>query len=357
MKKNENPFILAFGEVPEIMLDEEARSKIILNDIKASRPNIRNFMISGLRGSGKTVLLRSIQEALSKEKEYIFVNLDMGDGKTKDLLSQFAAIIANIPEMKSLYLKADIRIGLGSAEIIMEKDNPFIDIRTEIAKMLGVLKKLNKKIVIMIDEIIDNDAVASFASAYKELTNAYPVYLIMAGLKENTDNIVNNPVNTFLRRAYPIRLEGLNITLIREKYEKIFRISHEEAETLASLTHRYSFAFQALGYAYYEYGKEKFLDEYDNLLGLFVYNPLWDKLSVKDKKILIGINKAIKEGNGRAITADVLNKCNLKKNEYSPYRKRLISSSIISNTEMGVVTYNYPRFDVFIDNMERKYEE
>lgn len=353
MKSKENPFILAFGEVPEIMLDVESRSKMILNDIRASRPNFRNFMISGLRGSGKTVLLRSIQEILEKEKDYIFVNLDMGDGKTKNLLSQFAAILVTLPGMKNLYTKAEVRIAIGNAEISIDNNNPFMDTRTEIAKMLAVLKKLNKKIVITIDEVIDNDGFTTFASAYKELTNDYPIYLIMAGLKENTDIIINNPVNTFLRRAYPVELEGLNITLICKKYEEILGLTHNEAEELAVLTHRYSFAFQALGYSYFEYGAKRYIDEYDKLLELFVYRPLWNKLSSKDKEVLIGINKTIKSGNGRAQTNDILDSCNLKKNEFSPYRRRLNNSSIINTSEFGIVTYNYPRFDIFVDNMSR----
>lgn len=352
MERKENPFILAFGEVPEIMLDEEARSRLIVNDIKASRPNFRNFMISGLRGSGKTVLLRSIQETLSKEKDYIFVNLDMGDGKTKNLLNQLAAILVSLPGMKALYTKAEVKVHLGNAEMLLENDNPFMDTRTEIAKMLGVLKKLNKKVVIMIDEVVDNDGFTTFASAYKELTNDYPVYLVMAGLKENTDNVINNPVNTFLRRAYPIELDGLNITLIRNEYEKILGVSRTEAEELANLTHRYSFAFQALGYAYYEYGSEKYLDEYDNFLALFVYRPLWDKLSDKDRKVLLGINKAIVSGLGKAKTSDVLESCGIQKNEFSPYRKRLSDSSIINTSEQGIISYNYPRFEVFAEKME-----
>lgn len=352
MKKGENPFILAFGEVPEIMLDSKSRSELILNDIQASRPNFRNFLITGLRGSGKTVLLRSVQKTLEKEKDYIFVNLDMGDGKTQNLLNQFAAILATLPGMKALYMKAEVKIIIGGAEVSFESNNPFVDTRTEIAKMLGVIKKLNKKVVIMIDEVIDNDGFTSFASAYKELTDEYPVYLIMAGLKENTENIINNPVNTFLRRAYPVELEGLNITRIREKYEKVLGVSKEEADRLSVLTNRYSFAFQALGYAYYEFGPDRFIEEYDKLLALFVYRPLTSNLSNKDKQILIGINKVIKEGNGTATTSDILSKCNLKKNEFCPYRQRLKNTSIINTNEFGIIKYNYPRFDVYVDTMK-----
>lgn len=349
MRNRENPFVLAFGEVPEIMLDDESRSELILSDIRASRPNFRNFMISGLRGSGKTVLLRSVQKTLEQEKEYIFVNLDMGDGKTQNLLNQFAAILATLPGMNARYVKAEVKIAIGNTGVSLENNNPFLDTRTEIAKMLGVLKTLNKKVVITIDEVLDNDSFTSFASAYKELTDSYPVYLIMAGLKENTENIVNNPVNTFLRRAYPVELEGLNITKIREKYEKVLKVSRKEAEELAALTNRYSFAFQALGYSYFEFGRDGFLSEYDKLLELFVYKPLTGRLSNKDREILIGINEAIKEGNGTAATADILLKCRLKKNEFSPYRRRLMDSSIIDASDFGIIRYNYPRFDVYVD--------
>lgn len=351
----DNPFVLAFGEVPPVMLDITSKTTVITSDLLAERPNLRNFMISGVRGSGKTVLLRAVEKELSDKEDFIFVNLDMGEGDGRTLLNQFAARLANIPGMKMLYTKAEVALSVLGGEIVLSNENAYFDIRLEIEKMLKVLSKKNKKIVITLDEVANTSGVRSFASAYKEISGQeYPVYLIMAGLKENTDSLKNEKTLTFLRRTFPIELDGLNYTSIIEEYMKRLKISREKAQQLANMTKRYSFAFQALGFSYIAYG-EDWLKHYDYLLASYVYRPLWDSLSEKDKTILMGINKAKPKDNGQREMKDILNSCNLKNNAVTPYIKRLKNATILTSKEYGSIEYNYPRFEEFLAFIEAEY--
>lgn len=354
----ENPFVLGFGEIPTLMLDTGSRTSIILNDLNASRPNLRNFMISGIRGSGKTCLLRTIEEELLQDKKWIVVNLDMGDGISKNLLNQMAAILYSLPGMKMKYLSAKVNIDvLDKVNVSFNESNIFTDIRTEIEKMLETLKKLNKKILITLDEISDTKGVREFASAYNILVGkGYPIYFIAAGLKENIETLKDLPNFSFLRRSYPLKLEGLNITSIRSEYAKIFNLPIEQAQELAELTGRYSFAFQALGYVYFEFGKEKnWINRYDELLAAYVYDSLWNQLSAKDKETLMFIHNTPSDSNGIRKTCDILNVSGLNKNTFNIYRRRLIFSSIISSSDYGEVKYNYPRFDIFLQNKSEIY--
>ena len=346
-----NPFILAFGEVPELMIDAEQRMAVIVSDLISDRPNLRNFMIYGVRGSGKTCLLRAIEQKLSVRDEFIFINLDMGDGEGKNLLNQLAAVLADISDMKKLYLKADVKLNIWGNELTLENKNPYIDTRIEIEKMLRVLSNKNKKVVITLDEVANTSGVREFASAYKELSGqGLPVYLLMAGLKENIEGIKQEPRLTFLRRTFPIELGGLNHTAIREEYKKILHVDSEKAEELAYMTKRYSFAFQALGFTYLEYGDD-WLKYYDSLLASYVYKPLWDSLSDKDRFITVIINNTPADSKGKREIGKILEIGNLKKNELTPYIKRLKNATVITSNERGTIDYTYPRFDVFVRNM------
>ena len=64
------------------------------------------------------------------------------------------------------------------------------------------LKNKGKKVLFIIDEIINNSYVKVFASNFQiYITQNYPVYLVMAGLFDNISNLQNEKSLTFLYRA------------------------------------------------------------------------------------------------------------------------------------------------------------
>lgn len=111
----------------------------------------------------------------------------------------------------------------------------------------------------------------------------------MTGLYENIYNLQNDKVLTFLYRAPKLILEPLNYTAIRKQYMDIFSLDIDAAGELASLTKGYPFAFQVLGYLYWENRDKKTLEqilpEYDQYLDEYVYSkygrnyPIWIKKS------------------------------------------------------------------------------
>ncbi len=65
----------------------------------------------------------------------------------------------------------------------------------------------------------------------------------------------------------------------------------EAAGEMTGLTKGYPFAFQVLGYLYWENREiktiEEILAEYDQYLEEYVYDKIWSELSEQDKQILI----------------------------------------------------------------------
>lgn len=169
----------------------------------------------------------------------------------------------------------------------------------------------------------------------------------MTGLYENLYELQNDKSLTFLYRAPKVILEPLNYTAVRKHYQDIFHIDSETAGVMTSLTKGYPFAFQVLGYLYWEHRNHKSLEEilpeYDQYLEEYVYSKIWSGLSSLDKKVLeeLSINtsnsvKAIRES------------LNMKSGQFSVYRDRLKRKGVIDTREYGKITIALPRFDEFV---------
>ena len=118
-----------------------------------------------------------------------------------------------------------------------------------------------------------------FASSFQIfLREEYPIYLLMTGLYENIYDLQNEKSLTFLYRAPKIILEPLNYTAIKSHYMRIFDINDEMADKMTLLTRGYPFAFQVLGYLYWDNRKDHTLEdimpEYDQYLDEYVYSNI-----------------------------------------------------------------------------------
>ena len=63
MKKN-NPFTLSFGELPKEYISRYDLQDEVVSTFAADHPVSRTYLIEGVRGSGKTVLMTKISEEI-----------------------------------------------------------------------------------------------------------------------------------------------------------------------------------------------------------------------------------------------------------------------------------------------------
>ena len=172
-------------------------------------------MITGIRGSGKTVLMTSISKELSKSKDWFVLELN----PNRDILHSLVANLYDLPGMQKYFIEARIDLSLFGIGISIDKAIPVSDIEVAIQRMLGIIKSKNKRILVNIDEVSSTEYIKQFASAFQILLRKdLPVFLIMTGLYENIYNLQNDKSLTFLYRAPKILLEPLNCTAIAESY-------------------------------------------------------------------------------------------------------------------------------------------
>lgn len=339
---SQNPYTISFGKEPRQLIPRLVQKNEVLQNFGAEYPSQQVYMITGVRGVGKTVFLTDVATALSEHEEWLIVELN----PERDLLKSLAAKLSSENTLAQLFQRASINLSFFGMGLEVNGQAPITDIETALTKMLETLKKKNKRVLIEIDEVTNTKTMREFAGAFQIFMRAeLPVFLLMTGLYENIYELQNEKSLTFLYRAPKIELGPLNIGAIASNYEKIFQISNKQALQMASLTNGYSFAFQTLGYLTWNNNGnfEGIKDQYKQYLEEYVYEKIWRELSALDQRVAWGIANV---PSGKI--QDIRKVLNMTTNQFNPYRRRLIRKGIIDGTQHGIVKFTLPLFREFV---------
>jgi hypothetical protein len=336
-----NPFSLTFGKSPLEMIPRVVQQQEITDMFSSELINQQVYIITGLRGTGKTVLLNDIAKYYRNEKGWEVIELN----SERDLLQSLASKLYGIKGVKDTFVKAKVDISALGIGVSAENTFQYGDIESAIAQMLDVIKSKKKRLLITIDEVVNSKNMRIFASAFQILVRQdYPVFLLMTGLLQNITNLQDEKSLTFLYRAPKIQLGPLNISAIKEKYKQVFDLEDEEALNLARYTKGYPFAFQVLGYMYWNNPSiDDIVMDYKLYLYDMVYDKIWSELSKKDKKVCVAI--AASE-TGRI--KEVRDKLNMTSNEFNPYNDRLKKKEILLKSERGYCEFVLPFFKEYV---------
>ena len=340
-----NPFTLNFGIEPTSYISRNTLKDEIIHSFNANPSTSNLYMITGLRGSGKTVFLTDIEDYF-RDQGWIVFDLSI----ETNLLQSFAAKLYNHQKLRSFFNLAKLNFSHLGIGIEINGEPPITDLSTAIERMLDVVKKKNKKILIAVDEAVNSETMRTFASTFQILLREhYPVYLLMTGLYENIYDLQNVKTLTFLYRAPKITLSPLNTTAMVVEYQRIFKNTLEEAREMANLTKGYPYAYQVTGYLCFKNGTkhitEEVLNSFDVYMDEYVYSKIWQEQSPVKRKILMAIGSS-KTGRVK----DIRDSLSMSSNAFSVYRQRLIRQGLIQSDGYGKVKLTLPRFEVFMDN-------
>ena len=341
--KSDNPFTLTFGRQPLTSIARLEDINQIAGSFSSNNPMCQTYLISGLRGSGKTVLMTSVVKELQKSGNWISVDLN----SSVDLLEDFAMRLTDACKKSTSLTEGGIDISLAGFGIGLSGAKTERDSVSKIESLLEYAKKKNKRVIITIDEVIPNESMKIFASQFQIFVRKdYPVFLIMTGLYENIFAIQNDSQLTFLLRSPKIMLEPLSIQQIVNHYKKIFNIDEQTAVKFAAITKGYALAFQAFGSLYWDYKDElpleEILEKFDEILDDFAYRKIWESLSTTDKKILGYFSEKEK-----AKVNEIRDALSMTSAVFSKYREKLLNRGLLASKEYGTLELTLPRFGRF----------
>ncbi|MBQ9872495.1 MAG: ATP-binding protein [Eubacterium sp.] len=338
---SKNPYNMIFGKEPPQVISRIAQSSEIIMSFQEEPPAQQLYMITGVRGCGKTVFMTEIAKELAKE-DWIIVELNSAE----DLMQSLAASLGSENKLAKIFQKASINLSLFGIGLEVKESVPISNIQVALIKMLESLKKHGKRVLICIDEVTVTESMKIFAGAFQIfLRKDLPVFLLMTGLYENINNLQNEKNLTFLYRAPKTELKPLNLRIVADNYQQNFNLDLDTADQMAKLTKGYSFAFQVLGYFTWKNGGDyrKAMPDFQLYLEDYVYEKVWAEMSPGDRRLAGGV--ALAE-DGKAKT--IKQAAGMTDGEYSVYRDRLIKRGILAANGHGYVEFTLPLFEEYV---------
>lgn len=337
-----NPFSLTFGKEPVNAISRDKQIDEIVEGVTAANPEFQVCMITGVRGSGKTVLMTEIAAEIGARKDWITIELS----PERDMLHALAAELSNRKELLEIFRDARINLSFLGFGLEIDSEPPITDVVVALDRMLENLTKKGKKVLIALDEAVSNQHVREFASQFQIfMRKKYNIFLVMTGLYDKIYELQNEDTLTFLYRAPKFEMQPLNSRLVTKEYKKVFDISEEEAMKMAELVKGYPYAYQVLGYLCYKKQEpySEVIDEFDAYLSEYVYDKVWSELSGKDRKAIAAIAEA---ENGKV--EEVRDILNWSSGQFSVYRDRLMKKGLITSPKYGSVELTLPRLGEYV---------
>lgn len=338
----ENPFTLTFGREPVSLISRGQETAEIIESFQQEHPDNQVLMLTGVRGSGKTVTLTTISNELRKMKNWIVVDLN----PERDMLQTLAAELSNRPTLGQMFKDASINLSFLGFGLNIDGEPPITDIPVALDRMLSVLTRRSQKVLVTVDEATSTPRMREFAAQFQiYLRKNYNVFLLMTGLYENVNELQNDKALTFLYRAPKVEMTPLSTTMIAKKYASIFHLEEKEALAMAKVTKGYAYAFQLLGHLCFKKNLpyKEVMTEYDGILEQYVYEKIWSELSGKDQEVLRAM----------ASTSDtkveqIRGILQIDSGNFSVYRKRLMKRGLIQQTKYAHIDFSLPRFREFV---------
>lgn len=337
-----NPYSLMFGKTPNEMITRIVPEDEILQNFLDENPQQQIYMITGVRGVGKTVFMTNISNRLKQDKSWICVELN----QERNMLQSLIVKLSSYDTLARIFKNSKINLSFWGVGLEVTNAVQIADEEEAVIRILRSLKKHEKKLLITIDEASNTKSMIEFARSFQIFVREnLPIYLLMTGLYENIYELQNEKNLTFLYRAPKIELASLNIGAITNNYRHNFQCTENAALEMAMYTSGYSFAFQVLGYLTWKnHGNyREIIPQYRQYLEEYVYEKIWTELSDMDKKLCHAIASSV---DGRIIS--IRESAGITSNQFNPYRKRLLKKGLAVSNTYGYLHFALPMFKEFV---------
>jgi chromosomal replication initiation ATPase DnaA len=354
-----NPFTPVFGSEPLMLAGRERLIDDVLKGLGNAPGDPNRIMIfTGMRGSGKTVLLAKIASE-AESRGWLSIHAAALPGMLDEFLDQIKERAKEfLPKKAAMKLTGIQAGGFGFTRDVQQEDS--VGWRTQMERYLDLLAEYNVGLLFTIDEVNANTPemiqfVSTFQIFIREKRN---VAVLMAGLPNKVLQMFQNDSISFLRRAFRRKLEPISISEVRVVIKKTIALSGRsiEPEALkeaADNTQGFPFLIQLIGYhAFNQSDQEKITmddvaagieDAQIDMESMIIDATIYD-LSDMDMKFLI----AMSGDDGDSRISDIADRLGVSAVYASVYRKRLIEQDIVSQAGRGKLAFNIPLLKTWI---------
>lgn len=326
----------------------------------------RLMYVTGARGVGKTVMLNALGD-LARQRKWQVID-ETAESKFMQRLIEtlrqsprrgIGSVTLPSASMSVAGTPVDAQVNLGSVEF--EAAEHALNFRMAMTERLDKLEKKNRGILITLDEVQASSLpeMRSLATAVQHLIRERRnVAFVFAGLPSMVEDVINDDVLTFLRRAERRHLGDLPLAEVRKAFQETITQNGKHADadtlnTLAQATNGYPFMIQLVGYWAWRDSQANTRDSQDELtienaregikqakikLGDMVHGPALDGLSAMGRDYLL----AMAQDDGPSATSDIAKRLERDLGYANVYRTQLIKEDIIYQSSYGYVDFKLP---------------
>lgn len=373
-----NPFKPTAGKMPPILIGRQPVVDDFTDGLRngAGAPG-RLMLITGQRGFGKTVMLTELGR-VAREAGWVEVAETASPGFVGRLVERL-----NASGRKGAHLTATPQVSvpmvgsvsLGSVELgtpaspstLRDAINRRL---AHMAKGAGVLITLDEAQGADMDELVALGTAVQHVIRDQDATNLPDtekrgVALAISALPSMVDDLLDQKVLTFLRRAMREDLAEIPLPDVRNAYLKTVResgadLSLEDAQRAAEASEGYPYMVQLVGYYMWQSAERRgssAISTEDVLQGIedagtafedAVCAPAFDRLTEPQRRFVIAMAQ---DQPGPSSVADIADRAGRSRGWAGKYRLSLIQEHVTEARGRGQVGYAIPHFGPYLQRL------
>lgn len=354
-----NPFTPTFGVTPPLLV---GRGQLLADFAEALEDGIgspaRALLITGTRGSGKTVLLNAYED-LALERGWVVISLTARPGLLTELKEErLPQVLHELGKNNSSKLnQIEVNLfGVGGALGWSEKNKPIGGLRSLLFEVADFSTEQGGGLLLTVDEA-HRHALDDLRVLTQEIQHAFRqgknVAFVAAGLPQAVHDLTHDEVLTFLRRAERITLGPVSAVEIEEALQEPAErmgkpFSSEALAHAVEGTGGYPFLIQSVGYESWRAARsfasidrnsaEAGVVAARRRVGSLVHEPALAGISDVDKSFLVAMSR----DDGPSRMSDIAERLGSTPQYANTYRSRLMSYELISSPRHGYVDFTIP---------------
>lgn len=359
-----NPFKPTAGKTPPAIIGRESVLEEFIEGMQngPGAPG-RLMRISGVRGTGKTVLLREVRD-IARDLGWMTVDEIATEGLCTRILSR----VTSSKHVKSAVVEASV-LGISLGSVQVEHVGPSLR-----DAMSAAIRKNGHGLLITLDEVQDAalDEVRVLATTIQRLIgDDLDIAFVFAGLPSMIDGVINGKTLTFLRRAVPFELKAVDrgevaFSLADTFSDSGIALDERAAAELADASRGYPFLIQLVGYHVWQQASRANADAVDATIlerGIlvakerFMYSVVEPALQ-RVSPMAIAYLLAMAKDDGRSSdSGDIATRLGKTTRSLSVPRARLIRDSLIEAPSWGKVSFAIPYMADYLNEHREELED
>lgn len=344
-----NPFKPTAGKTPPAIIGRESVIEEFVEGIQngAGAPG-RLMRIGGVRGTGKTVLLKEIRDLACGFGWGV-----IDEVATEGFCARILERLSPDQRIKSATLEPSI-LGVSLGGIRLERVGPSLR-----EALSSAIRKNGCGLLITLDEVQDVglDEMRVLATTVQQVIgDDLDIAFVFAGLPSMIESVINGKTLTFLRRAVPFELSTVSVREVAYSLHDTFEASgislaDELAVRLAKASRGYPFLIQLVGYHTWQYAQRADVDEVDEKsvdrgiamarerFDHMVIEPALQRVAPMELRYLLAMAE---DGGSASSVSSIADRLGKTLQQLSIYRSRLIRESLIEVPVRGKVGFAIP---------------